>query len=36
MDFEIVGEITGIETFASGIGVRDRRRLWKFYGRGRW
>lgn len=36
MDFEIVGEITDIETFATGIGVRDRKRLWKMYGRGRW
>jgi len=27
MDFEIVGEITSIETFASGSGVRERARL---------
>ena len=26
MDFEIVGEITAIETFASGSGVRERAR----------
>lgn len=36
MDFEIVGEIIEIETFAAGVGVRDRKRLWKIYGRGRW
>ncbi len=36
MDFEIVGEITNVETFAAGVGVRDRKRLWKMDGRGRW
>ena len=36
MDFEIVGEISYVETFASGTAVRDRARLRKFYGRGRW
>jgi len=36
MDFEIVSELTEVETFAIGIGVRDRKRLWKRYGRGRW
>ena len=36
MDFEIVSEITDIETIASGTGVRDRARLRKLYGRGRW
>jgi hypothetical protein len=36
MDFEIVGEITDIETMAAGTGVRDRARLRKQYGRGRW
>lgn len=36
MDFEIISEITDIETFAAGLGVRDRKRLWKIYGRGRW
>jgi hypothetical protein len=36
MDFEIVGELTAIITIASGTGVRDRARLRKFYGRGRW
>lgn len=36
MDFEIVSEITDIETFATGVGLRDRKRLWKMYGRARW
>ncbi len=36
MDFEIVSEITDTETFAIGLGVRDRKRLWKLYGKGRW
>jgi len=36
MDFEIIGEISHIEPIARGPGVRDRNRLNKFYGRGRW
>lgn len=36
MDFEILGEITQIEPIARGTGVRDRARLRKQYGRGRW
>jgi nucleotidyltransferase/DNA polymerase involved in DNA repair len=36
MDFEIISEISDIETFAVGLGVLDRKRLWKFYGKGRW
>ncbi len=36
MDFIIVSKITDIETIASGKGVRDRARLRKLYGRGRW
>jgi hypothetical protein len=36
MDFEIVGEITDIETIAVGKGIRDRVRLRKLYGIGRW
>jgi nucleotidyltransferase/DNA polymerase involved in DNA repair len=36
MDFDIVSEITEIETIAIGVGVRDRKRLWKMYGKGRW
>ena len=36
MDFEIVGKITAVEPIASGRGIRDRRRLARFYGKGRW
>ena len=36
MDFEIVSAITDIETIAIGNGVRDRARLRKEHGRGRW
>ncbi len=36
MDFEIVSEIENIEAIAVGTGVRDRSRLRKQYGRGRW
>ena len=36
MDFEIVGDITGVETIATGSGIRERSRLRKRYGAGRW
>ena len=36
MDFEIIGEITHIETIARGKGVRNRVRLQRQYGEGRW
>ena len=36
MDFEVIGTIQGIETIASGPGVRVRSYLRKAYGRGRW
>jgi hypothetical protein len=36
MDFEIVGEISQVETFAVGSGIREIARLRKVYGRGRW
>lgn len=36
MYFEVIGEITGIETIAQGRGIRERARLVKLYGRGRW
>ena len=36
MDFEIVGEIRGVEPIAVGYGIRDRSRLNKLYGKGRW
>ena len=36
MAFEIIGEITAIETIATGRGVHDRRFLNRTYGRGHW
>lgn len=36
MDFKLIGEIRNIELIAKGIEVRDRGRLRKHYGRGRW
>jgi hypothetical protein len=36
MYFEIVGEVTHVETFAIGSSIRELPRLRKFYGRGRW
>lgn len=36
MDFEVVGPITNVATIAVGRGVRDRARLNKSYGNGRW
>jgi len=36
MDFEIVGEITVVQTIASGKGIRDLKRLRRSYGKGRW
>ena len=36
MDFEIVSEIADVETIARGTGVRDRARLRKQYGGGKW
>ena len=36
MDFEIVGEITVVETIAAGKGIRDLRRLRRSHGKGRW
>jgi hypothetical protein len=36
MRFEILGEISHIETFAAGSGIREAARLRKVYGRGRW
>ena len=35
MDFEIIGEITAMETIASGSGVRERAHLRRQYGQGR-
>jgi len=36
MPFEIVGEITQIETIVAGKGIQDLQRLRRLYGRGRW
>ena len=36
MNFEVVGEIEDIETFATGRGIRELARLKRIYGRGRW
>lgn len=36
MSFEILGEISEIETFATGSGIREIARLRRIYGRGRW
>jgi hypothetical protein len=36
MHFKILGEITEVETFATGSGIREIARLRKVYGRGRW
>ncbi len=36
MDFEILGDIAQIETFAIGAAIREIARLRKFYGKGRW
>ena len=36
MHFEILGELSDVETFATGSGIREIARLRKVYGRGRW
>ena len=36
MRFEILGEISDIETFATGSSIREIARLRRIYGRGRW
>jgi len=36
MDFEILGELRDVVVIATGTGIRDRARLRKTYGRGRW
>lgn len=36
MYFEIIGDITNVETFAIGSSIREIGRLRKLYGRGRW
>jgi hypothetical protein len=36
MDFDIIGEITDIETIAAGKAIRELLRLRRLYGPGRW
>ncbi|CAN5247963.1 hypothetical protein BH24ACT19_BH24ACT19_15250 [soil metagenome] len=36
MNFEVVSEITDVETIAAGSGIREVARLRRIYGRGRW
>ena len=36
MTFEIIGEISDVETFASGRAIREIARLRRIYGKGRW
>jgi len=36
MYFKIIGEVTGVETFAVGSGIRELPRLRRVYGKGRW
>jgi hypothetical protein len=36
MHFEVVGEISSIETFVRGRAIRELSRLVRRYGRGRW
>lgn len=36
MDFEILGDITEVETFARGAGIREVERLRRSYGPGNW
>ena len=35
-DFEVLGEITGIETIAVNKSIREVKQLRKLFGRGRW
>src|SRR2546422_7355199 len=36
MDFELVGDLTDVETIATGRGIRELPRLRRLYGKGRW
>ena len=36
MIFEILGEVETVERIAKGVGVRERKRLWRAYGRAIW
>ena len=36
MDFDVLGQITNVQTIAVGGSIRDLRRLERSYGKGRW
>jgi hypothetical protein len=36
VDFSVIGDVADVETFAVGRGIRERRRLQRRYGKGRW
>ncbi len=36
MQFKIIGRINDVEVIATGSALRERKRLWKRYGKGRW
>jgi hypothetical protein len=36
LSFEVIGDITEVETVAVGKSIRDLRRLQRQYGKGRW
>jgi hypothetical protein len=36
MNFEIIGEITQVQSIAAGRAIRDLPRLRRLYGKGRW
>ncbi len=36
MHFQILGDVSDIETIATGRGIREIARLRKFHGRGKW
>jgi hypothetical protein len=36
MHFNILGRITEVEVIATGRAIRERKRLWKAYGKARW
>jgi hypothetical protein len=36
MHFRIVSRIKDVEIVASGTAIRERKRLWKIYGKARW
>jgi len=36
MEFDVIGDITGSQTIATGSGIRELGRLRKRHGRGRW